>query len=52
VELRPLNGFGDVIIRDRYGTILARHSCRYVFTPRYVGFSGGLLRVYRVEAWG
>jgi len=52
VELRPLNGLGDVIIRDRYGTILARHSCRYVVTPRYVGFSGGLLRVYSVEAWG
>jgi hypothetical protein len=52
VELRPLNGLGDIIIRDRYGTILARHSCRYVVTPRYVGFSGGLLRVYLVEAWG
>jgi hypothetical protein len=52
VELRPLNGLGDIIIRDRYGTILARHSCRYVVTPRYVGFSGGLLRVYSVEAWG
>ena len=52
VELRPLNGLGDIIIRDRYGTILARHSCRYVVTPRYVGFSGGLLRVYNVTAWG
>jgi hypothetical protein len=52
VELRPLSGLGDVIIRDRYGTILARHSCRYVVTPRYVGFSGGLLRVYNVTAWG
>jgi len=52
VELRPLSGLGDIIIRDRYGTILARHSCRYIVTPRYVGFSGGLLRVYSVEAWG
>jgi hypothetical protein len=52
VELRPLSNFGDIIIRDRYGTILARHSCRYVVTPRYVGFSGGLLRVHSVEAWG
>jgi hypothetical protein len=52
VELRPLNGLGDIIIRDRYGTILTRHSCRYVVTPRYVGFSGGLLRVNAVEAWG
>jgi hypothetical protein len=52
VELRPLNGLGDIIIRDRYGTILARHSCRYIVTPRYVGFSGGLLRAYSIEAWG
>ena len=50
VELRPLNGLGDIIIRDRYGTILARHSYRYVVTPRYVGFRGGLLRVYNVTA--
>ncbi len=52
VELRPLSGSGDIIIRDRHGTILARHSCRYATTPQYVGFSGGLLRVYSVEAWG
>jgi hypothetical protein len=52
VELRPLNGLGDVIIRDQYGAILARYGCRYTTTPQYVGFRGGLLRVYRVEAWG
>jgi len=52
VELRPLNGLGDVIIRDQYGAILARYGCRYTTTPQYVGFSGGLLRVYLVEAWG
>jgi len=52
VELRPLSGFGDVIIRDQHGTILERYGCRYTATPQYVGFSGGLLRVYNVTAWG
>jgi hypothetical protein len=52
VELRPLNGFGDVIIRDQYGAVLARYGCRYTITPQYVGFRGGLLRVYQIEAWG
>jgi len=52
VELRPLNGFGDVIIRDQYGAILARYGCRYTATPQYVGFRGGLLRVYNVTALG
>jgi hypothetical protein len=52
VELRPLNGLGDVIIRDQYGAILARYGCRYTPTPQYVGFRGGLLKVYSVEAWG
>ncbi len=52
VELRPLNGFGDVIIRDQYGAILARYGCRYTAAPQYVGFSGGLLRVYNVTALG
>jgi hypothetical protein len=50
VELRPLNGFGDVIIRDQYGAILARYGCRYTAAPQYVGFRGGLLRVYNVTA--
>ena len=52
VELRPLNGLGDVIVRDQYGTILARYGCRYTTTPQYVGFRGGLLRVYNVTALG
>jgi hypothetical protein len=52
VELRPLSGLGDIIIRDQHGEILARHSCRYMVAPQYVGFRGGPLRVYRVEAWG
>jgi hypothetical protein len=52
VELRPLNGFGDVIIRDQYGAILARYGCRYTAAPQYVGFRGGLLRVYNVTALG
>jgi hypothetical protein len=52
VELRPLNGLGDIIIRDQYGTILARYGCRYTTTPQYVGFRGGFLRVYNVTAFG
>jgi hypothetical protein len=52
VELRPLNGLGDVIIRDQYGAVLARYGCRYTAAPQYVGFSGGLLRVYNVTALG
>jgi hypothetical protein len=32
VELRPLNNFGDIIIRDQYGAILARYGCRYIDT--------------------
>jgi hypothetical protein len=50
VELRPLNGLGDVIIRDQYGAILARYGCRYTAAPQFVGFRGGLLRVYNVTA--
>ncbi|MCC6019913.1 MAG: hypothetical protein LM577_00880 [Thermoproteaceae archaeon] len=52
VELRPLNGLGDVIIRDQYGSVLARHGCRYAAAPQYVGFRGGLLRVYNITALG
>jgi hypothetical protein len=52
VELRPLNGLGDIIIRDQYGAVLARYGCRYTAAPQYVGFSGGLLRVYNVTALG
>jgi hypothetical protein len=52
VELRPLSGLGDVIIRDQYGAILARYGCRYTTTPQYVGFRGGFLRVYNVTAFG
>ncbi len=48
IELRPLNGLGDVIIRGQYGAILARYGCRYTAAPRYVGFRDGLLRVYSV----
>jgi hypothetical protein len=52
VELRPLSNFGDVIIRDQYGAILARYGCRYTAAPQYVGFRGGVLRVYNVTALG
>jgi hypothetical protein len=51
VELRPLNGLGD-IIRDQYGAILARYGCRYTAAPQYAGFRGGFLRVYNVTALG
>ncbi|MFZ8812053.1 MAG: hypothetical protein ACO2PN_28625 [Pyrobaculum sp.] len=52
VELRPLNGLGDIIVRDQYGAILARYSCRYTAAPQYVGFGGGLLKVHNVTALG
>ncbi|MGC8583285.1 MAG: hypothetical protein ACP5MH_06095 [Thermoproteus sp.] len=55
VELRPLNGFGDIIIRDSYGNILARYGCYFAATPYYVGFqtqTGQQLRVYNIAAWG
>jgi hypothetical protein len=48
VELRPLSGLGNVIIKDQYGAILARYGCRYTAAPQYVGFRSGLLRVYSV----
>jgi len=51
VELRPLNGLGD-IIRDQYGAVLARYGYRYTTTPQYVGFRGGFLRVYNATAFG
>jgi len=52
VELRLLNGLGDIIIRDQYGAILARYGCRYTAAPQYVGFRGGFSRVYNVTALG
>ena len=52
IELRPLNGLGDIIIRDQYGAILARYGCRYTAAPQYVGFRSGFLRVYNVTALG
>jgi hypothetical protein len=52
VEFRPLSNFGDIIIRDQHGAILARHGCRYTAAPQYVGFRGGVLRVYNVTALG
>jgi len=53
VELRPLNGFGDIIVRDQYGNILARYGCYFSGSPAYVGFSTkSTLRVYNVTALG
>ncbi|WP_258871758.1 hypothetical protein [Pyrobaculum aerophilum] len=55
VELRPLNGFGDVIIRDQSGAVLARYGCTYSTTPQYVGYktdAGQILKAYSIETWG
>jgi hypothetical protein len=52
VELRPLNDFGDIIVRDQYGAILARYGCRYTATPQYVGFRGGVIRIHNATALG
>ena len=55
VELRPLSGLGDIIVRDQYGNILARYGCRYAATPAYVGYKtqvGEYLRAYKLEVWG
>ncbi len=46
VELRLLDGLGDVMIRNQYGAVLARYGYRYTAALQYVGFRGGLLRVY------
>ncbi|CCC81164.1 hypothetical protein [Thermoproteus tenax] len=53
VELRPLNDWGDIILRDVYGNILARYGCFYSAQPAYVGYStAALLRVYNITALG
>lgn len=55
VELRPLQGLGDVIIRNAYGNILARFGCQSPAAPAYVGFRAGpgeILKIYLLEAWG
>jgi hypothetical protein len=53
VELRPLSGLGDIIVRDQYGNILARYGCYFSGSPAYVGFSTkSTLRVYNVTALG
>jgi len=55
VELRPLSGLGDVIVRDSLGNILARFGCDVPPAAQYIGFktgSGEYLLVRTVEAWG
>ncbi len=55
VELRPLNGFGDIIVRDQYGNMLARYGCYYSAAPAYVGYGaqqGQYLKVYSLAVWG
>ncbi|AET33167.1 hypothetical protein P186_1757 [Pyrobaculum ferrireducens] len=55
VELRPLGGLGDVVIRDANGNILARYGCSYTTTPTYIGVktgAGEAIKLYTLEAWG
>ncbi|MFN3804979.1 MAG: hypothetical protein ACK4SY_07975, partial [Pyrobaculum sp.] len=54
VELRPLSGLGDIIVRDQNGAALLRHQCQNPQTG-YIGYKtqpGEILKVYLLEAWG
>lgn len=55
VELRPLAGYGEVIVRDWAGGILYRQGCPLQQQATAVGFATGpgeLLKIYSLEAWG
>ncbi|MEM3996599.1 MAG: hypothetical protein QXP31_06025, partial [Pyrobaculum sp.] len=55
VELRPLTGLGDVIVRDSAGNILTRYGCQNPQAAAYIGFKtapGEILKVYSLEVWG
>ena len=55
VELRPLSGLGDVIVRDSAGNILTRYGCQNPPATAYIGFKtapGEILKVYSLEVWG
>jgi len=55
IELRPLSGLGDVIVRDSAGNVLARFGCAVPPAAQYIGFKTGpgeYLMVRTVEAWG
>jgi hypothetical protein len=50
VDLRPLQGLWDVILRDGSGAILFRYGCAPSGTPQYVGFINATSFEFR--AWG
>lgn len=53
VELRPLSGLGDIIVRDQYGNILARYGCPYAAVPQYIGYkTTNTLKIYNITALG
>ncbi|ABL88566.1 hypothetical protein Pisl_1407 [Pyrobaculum islandicum DSM 4184] len=53
VELRPLSGLGDIIVRDQYGNILARYGCPYTAAPQYIGYkTTNTLKIYNITALG
>jgi hypothetical protein len=43
VELKPLSGLGDIIVKPIL-QIPARFGCRYTAAPQSIGFRDGLLR--------
>ncbi|MEM0467624.1 MAG: hypothetical protein QXT27_00285 [Pyrobaculum sp.] len=55
VDLRPLAGLGDVLVRDQNGGVLTRLGCQSPAPPAYVGFRaapGEVLKIYILEVWG
>ncbi|MFN7105499.1 MAG: hypothetical protein ACK4M3_02780, partial [Pyrobaculum sp.] len=55
VELRPLSGLGDIIIRSQDGAILQRHGCQTNTPTTYIAYKtqpGEILKIYQLEAWG
>ncbi|UNQ73971.1 hypothetical protein [Infirmifilum sp. NZ] len=50
VDVRPLAGLWEVILRDSGGGILARYGCAPAGSPSYVGFMG--VEGFEFRAWG
>jgi len=50
VDVRPLAGLWEVILRDSGGGILARYGCAPASSPSYVGFTG--VEGFEFRAWG
>jgi len=50
VDVRPLAGLWEVILRDSGGGILARYGCAPAGSPSYVGFTG--VEGFEFRAWG